>query len=319
MTARAGWFLLAVAFPTLVHGQWISFAALAPTQLSLPGFATEGTGKGSVIGDDRNDFCLINGPGDAQCGAQVNFIATSPFLAGQTFNATWSLLNNNAGASFVGPNTCTQRQSCQVIVTTSSPGSVIVRVILDFGGGVLKTCQMTLTVAGGGPPTGTCPPDIVVPCPGPIDPSVTGTPTFSNTCGQITTTFIDTVTGSNCAGSIITRTWTATNAQGQIGNLHPDHLAIQRAVDHVPGPRHRPVLLAGAAAGHRLRDRHRQLRRPGDRDARGRRGLERHVQLPQLHHPDVPGDERVRHPGELHADDHGERHHAAHDHLPRPR
>ena len=116
----------------------------------------------------------------------VTFVATSPSLAGQNFNATWSFLSNNAGATFVGPNFCLATQSCSVVVTTSPNGSVVVRVILDFGGGVLKTCQVTLTVAGGGPVSGTCPPDIVVPCPGPIDPSVTGMPTFNTGCGFVT-------------------------------------------------------------------------------------------------------------------------------------
>src|SRR5262245_26375630 len=79
-----------------------------------------------------NPFCLIQGPATAPCGANVTYVATAPNY-GQPFNATWSFLNNNAGATFVGPNTCLATQSCSVVVTTSQNGSVVIRVILDFG------------------------------------------------------------------------------------------------------------------------------------------------------------------------------------------
>src|SRR5262249_48287306 len=68
-------------------------------------------------------YCLITGQQNAECGTNVTYTATSPFLSGQTLNATWSLLNNTAGASFVGGNSCTNVTTCQVVVTTSHPGS----------------------------------------------------------------------------------------------------------------------------------------------------------------------------------------------------
>ena len=51
-----------------------------------------------------NTFCLITGPTGGQCGSPMVFTATSPIQPNVPFNATFSILNDTAGASFIGSN-----------------------------------------------------------------------------------------------------------------------------------------------------------------------------------------------------------------------
>jgi hypothetical protein len=157
--------------------------------------------------------CSISGPTVAECGTLIVFTATASASYGP-FNATWLIQNNTAGASIVGATTCTNVFSCPVTLTTSNPGSATLRVFLHYPGGVTKNCAVTFTVVDTTPPTITCPPPAVVACGSSLDPSVTGNPVAADACGPVTVTFSDQVTGQNCAGPIITRTWTATDQVG---------------------------------------------------------------------------------------------------------
>src|SRR5262245_66640031 len=50
--------------------------------------------------------CLILGPLTVECGSTANYVGSIP-VAVNTYNSSWSLINNNTGATFVGPTSCT--------------------------------------------------------------------------------------------------------------------------------------------------------------------------------------------------------------------
>ena len=50
-------------------------------------------------------------------------------------------------------------------------------------------------------------------------------PTASDDCSTATIGFADSVTGNNCAGDIITRIWTATDACGNTSTAKSDDVA----------------------------------------------------------------------------------------------
>jgi hypothetical protein len=82
-----------------------------------------------------------------------------------------------------------------------------------------SSCVQTITVRDTTAPLITCPPDVVVECPGSTDPAMTGTATATEACGTAHVTYSDVMTpGANCAVDhlvrIIRRTWTATDDCG---------------------------------------------------------------------------------------------------------
>jgi hypothetical protein len=75
-----------------------------------------------------------------------------------------------------------------------------------------NTCTTTVNVLSGGSIAINCPADITINCPTLPDPSVTGMPTFTSTCGGASVTHNDVVlsgNGTDCG--VIERTWTITN------------------------------------------------------------------------------------------------------------
>jgi large repetitive protein len=82
--------------------------------------------------------------------------------------------------------------------------------------GNIATCVQKITIMDRTPPTIACPTDSTVECTGSTDPAATGTATGSDTCGNVTITFTDSIT-NRCAGTkVIKRTWKATDACGNI-------------------------------------------------------------------------------------------------------
>jgi hypothetical protein len=182
-----------------------------------------------------NTFCLIQGPAGGSCGSPLVFTATSPATPSAPFNATFSLHNNTAGASFVGPNTCVGVTSCNAVVTTSQSGSFVIRVTLTFSGGVQKVCQQLVTVSDNTPPSIICPADTTVPCGGSVDPSITGTPTVTD-CSPFTVTFSDAPGVPGCAGVTIVRTWTAMDSGGLIATCTQTITPVSQPSITCPGP-----------------------------------------------------------------------------------
>ena len=113
----------------------------------------------------------------------------------------WSLLNNTAGASFVGPNTCVQVNSCPVNINVTTVGQVTVHATITTFLGVVKECEAVLTVVDVTTSRDHLSARLNVECGGSIDPSATGRPTGPDTCGRTTITYTDTATGVNCAGA----------------------------------------------------------------------------------------------------------------------
>ena len=183
----------------------------------------------SAIAGAQGADCLISPPGATiTCPAQP-LPALQVFNVGvpavinptSSFTTQWTLLANTAGASIVGLPSCGSLPggaTCPVTVQVTQVGAVTVRADLVIttptGQMVNKNCEVTLTVIDNGPPIITCPPDVNVECNTPTTPSVTGTATATDPCGSASVTFTDAITGQTCAGSIITRTWTATDGSG---------------------------------------------------------------------------------------------------------
>jgi HYR domain len=152
----------------------------------------------------------IDGTASVQCGSNYNYVATA---AGFSLDATWTILNNTAGASFVGSSSCTNVTSCLVQLAVAHCGSFTLQASVNVNGGtVLST--LLVNVLDTTPPTITCPADAQVQCGGSTAPAVTGSPTGSDGCGAVTFTFQDAEGPSNCAGASIIRTWTGTDSCG---------------------------------------------------------------------------------------------------------
>lgn len=78
------------------------------------------------------------------------------------------------------------------------------------------TAVQTITVQDTRPPTISGPPDRLLECPADTRPSATGTATAQDGCSQAAVTYSDSVSNL-CGGSkVITRTWTATDACGNV-------------------------------------------------------------------------------------------------------
>ena len=159
--------------------------------------------------------CLITGPSVAECGIVQFYIATVPQNQ-NPFSVVWSLLNNTAGATFVGPNSCTSVNSCPVNINVTTTGSVTVHATITVISGTVVECEVLLVVIDTTNPSIQCPGDTTVECGGSIDPSATGTAIGTDTCGPATVTYVDQTVGVNCAGPVIERTWTATDPVGNI-------------------------------------------------------------------------------------------------------
>ena len=88
--------------------------------------------------------------------------------------------------------------------------------IEDECGNVLTQDQIITVVDTTIPVFDTFPTDVTVECPDPTDPAATGSPTASDTCGPVTTTFSD-VSVSGCGNTeTITRTW---RLEDECGNV----------------------------------------------------------------------------------------------------
>ena len=79
--------------------------------------------------------------------------------------------------------------------------------------GNTATCDQTVTIDDGTPPTIVCPADLTLALNASTDPSGTGEPQTNDDCGSVTVTYSDDSTGEGCE-EVITRTWTATDDCG---------------------------------------------------------------------------------------------------------
>jgi hypothetical protein len=103
-------------------------------------------------------------------------------------------------ANFIMDMSGVCQRSCFVVLRVTS-------------GGQMVPCGTTVTVDDTTPPAVTCPPDVLVPVGGSIDPSVTGFATANDIClgGAVATTYAD-VPGPGA--NQITRTWSADDGCG---------------------------------------------------------------------------------------------------------
>ncbi len=78
------------------------------------------------------------------------------------------------------------------------------------------SCTQTITIEDTTPPQISCPADISVECDASVDPSVTGSATATDNCDiDIDITYVDSEVAGNCPQEkVITRTWTATDDNG---------------------------------------------------------------------------------------------------------
>src|SRR5262249_43310128 len=79
----------------------------APYHFSLGSIDTTSLGNqaNQIKCDELVPSCNLNGPPNVSCGSTNTYTVT--VATGIAFNATYSLLNNTAGASFVGSSSCT--------------------------------------------------------------------------------------------------------------------------------------------------------------------------------------------------------------------
>jgi hypothetical protein len=143
-----------------------------------------------------------------ECGGNHTYTATA---GGFPFDATWSIGNNTAGATFVGPTGCTGVTSCAVQLAATHCGSFLLSVAFNVNGGT-TVVNLQVSVTDVNPPSITCPADIQLACGDSIDPLNTGGATGSDTCGAVTVTYTDSPGQPSCAGGSIIRTWTATDS-----------------------------------------------------------------------------------------------------------
>src|SRR5262245_44128268 len=99
--------------------------------------------------------CQIIGPGVAECRG-VQFYAAEIPQAVNPFSVVWTLLNNNAGASFVGPSSCSGVMSCPATISVTTTGTVTVHATITSFVGTIKNCEVLLVVIDTTPPSITC-------------------------------------------------------------------------------------------------------------------------------------------------------------------
>src|ERR1051326_9529122 len=80
------------------------------------------------------------------------------------------------------------------------------------------SCVQTITVRDTTKPTLTCPSDLVLECPADTSTNATGMATAQDTCGQVIIRYSDIVTNTCGVTKIISRTWTATDACGNVAS-----------------------------------------------------------------------------------------------------
>ena len=119
-----------------------------------------------------------------------------------------------------GTATCSDNCNCSVSFSDSvAPGCGNTEVITrtwtaEDECGNFNSCDQIITVVDTTAPTITCPPDVTLECPANTTPGNTGTATCSDTCGDCSVDFSDSVVQGCGATGVITRTWTATDDCG---------------------------------------------------------------------------------------------------------
>jgi hypothetical protein len=106
-------------------------------------------------------------------------------------------------------------------VTTNSCGGtkVISRTWKATDGcGNISTSVQTITVRDTTPPTITSPANVTLDCPATTTTNATGVATAQDGCGSVTINYSDAVTNNCGASKIISRTWTATDACGNVAS-----------------------------------------------------------------------------------------------------
>ena len=152
----------------------------------------------------------IDGTPTVNCNSNYTYTASA---AGLSLDATWTITNNTAGASFVGSPNCTNVASCLAQVIAAHCGSFTLHVSLNVNGGT-TTVDFPVNVADTTPPTISCPANANVACGASTAPENTGTATGTDGCGAVLISHSDEAGPSTCAGAGIIRTWTATDTCG---------------------------------------------------------------------------------------------------------
>ena len=111
------------------------------------------------------------------------------------------------------------------------------------------TCTQTITVNDTTPPVDHLPGPATVQCFSPVPAPNIGLVTASDNCGgAVTVTFVSDVAtnGTSSCNNVITRTYQGDGRLRERGHLHADDHGQRHdaAVDHLPRPRDRAVLLA---------------------------------------------------------------------------
>ncbi|MEQ3674735.1 MAG: hypothetical protein ABNH19_06110, partial [Dokdonia sp.] len=106
------------------------------------------------------------------------------------------------------------------VVAGTGNNSVITRTwTATDANGNASNCDQIITVVDTTAPVITCPADTTVECDASTDPADTGSATAVDNCdGMPVITFVDAVVAGTGNNSVITRTWTATDANGNASN-----------------------------------------------------------------------------------------------------
>lgn len=101
------------------------------------------------------------------------------------------------------------------------------------------SCTSEVKVTGGTMPAITCPPDLTIFCHEPTDSSHTGVPAFTGCYQQLSLSYFDEITDTNCPDSIafqIERTWVSTDPFGFQDTCHQMITAMRFEIDSVVFP-----------------------------------------------------------------------------------
>jgi subtilisin family serine protease len=106
--------------------------------------------------------------------------------------------------------------ACVPSVQVCGAGSHTVELTVTDAAGEKSSCLASVQLNDTTPPAITCPSDVILECPSNTDPSATGTATATDNCSTPTIGHGDVVT-PNCGGTeTIARTWSATDASGNV-------------------------------------------------------------------------------------------------------
>jgi hypothetical protein len=181
---------------------------------------------GSAVNPCNQSATLTLTVSDGKAGtctstATVTFNDTTPPTISDVADAVVECTGSTAPSATGEP---TANDTCGTVTVTHTDGTMsdqcgntgsFVRTwkVTDACGNE-ATSQQTITIVDTTAPSISDVPDAIVECTGSTDPSATGEPTGSDTCGSVSISHNDSFAGACGNSGVITRTWTATDACG---------------------------------------------------------------------------------------------------------